>query len=89
MIRKEAWPFYRTISGVRLGWELEEPKGPTGPILATTPGERREALQCSHREDCYGHLVRWPSPTRLALEVGISILRGVKLHVEQLYLHAA
>ena len=28
MIRKVAWPFYRTISGVRLYWELEEPKGP-------------------------------------------------------------
>ena len=28
MIRKEAWPFYRTSSGVRLCWELEEPKGP-------------------------------------------------------------
>ena len=28
MIRKEAWPFYRTTSGVRLCWELEEPKGP-------------------------------------------------------------
>ena len=27
-IRKEAWSFYRTISGVRLCWELEEPKGP-------------------------------------------------------------
>ena len=26
--RKEAWPFYRTSSGVRLCWELEEPKGP-------------------------------------------------------------
>jgi len=25
-IRKEAWSFYRTISGVRLSWELEEPK---------------------------------------------------------------
>jgi len=30
VIRKEAWPFYRTISGVRLCWELEEPKGPNG-----------------------------------------------------------
>ena len=30
MIRKEAWSFYRTISGVRLCWELEEPKGPKG-----------------------------------------------------------
>ena len=28
VIRKEAWPFYRTGSGVRLCWELEEPKGP-------------------------------------------------------------
>ena len=28
MIRKEAWSFYRTISGVRLCWELKEPKGP-------------------------------------------------------------
>ena len=31
VIRKEAWPFYRTSSGVRLCWELEEPKGPKGP----------------------------------------------------------
>ena len=28
VIRKEAWSFYRTIFGVRLCWELEEPKGP-------------------------------------------------------------
>jgi hypothetical protein len=28
VIRKEAWSFYRTISGVRLCLELEEPKGP-------------------------------------------------------------
>ena len=27
-IRKEAVSFYRTISGVRLFWELEEPEGP-------------------------------------------------------------
>jgi len=30
VIRKEAWPFYRTISGVCLCWELEEPNGPKG-----------------------------------------------------------
>ena len=30
VIRKEAWPFYRTISGVGLCWDLEEPKGPKG-----------------------------------------------------------
>ena len=29
-IRKKAWPFYRTGSGVRLYWELEESKGPEG-----------------------------------------------------------
>ena len=28
VIRKEAWPLCRTSSGVRLCWELEEPKGP-------------------------------------------------------------
>ena len=33
MIRKQAWPFFRTICGVRLSKELEEPKGPKG--LAT------------------------------------------------------
>jgi len=38
-IRKEAWPFYRTIAGVRLCWELEEPKGPKG-----CDGLRVEAL---------------------------------------------
>jgi len=32
VIRKEAWPFYKTISGVRLWWELEEPKGPKGRV---------------------------------------------------------
>ena len=30
VIRKEAWPFYRTSSGVRICWELEESKGPEG-----------------------------------------------------------
>ena len=29
-LRKEAWSFYRTSSGVRLCWELEKPKGPKG-----------------------------------------------------------
>ena len=34
VIRKEACSFYRTISGVRLCWDLEEPKGPKGPKRA-------------------------------------------------------
>ena len=41
VIRKEAWSFYRTISGVRLCWELEEPEGPKGRsrhcLNATSP----------------------------------------------------
>ena len=37
MIRKEAWPFYRTISGVRLCVELEEPKGPKGKDQTLNP----------------------------------------------------
>ena len=49
MIRKEAWPFYRTSSGVRLCWELEEPKGPKGF------GAQPKSLQL--RERCA--LVRW------------------------------
>ena len=28
VIRKKAWSYYRTISGVRLCWELEGPKAP-------------------------------------------------------------
>ena len=36
--RKEAWSFHRTISGVRLCWELEEPKGPKGPRPAPASG---------------------------------------------------
>ena len=31
VIQTEAWRFYRTLSGVRLCWELEEPQGPEGP----------------------------------------------------------
>ena len=31
MIRKEAWSFYSTSSGVRLCWKLEEPTGPKDP----------------------------------------------------------
>ena len=40
MIRKEAWPFYRTSSGVCLCWELEEPKGPKGLCTVCTSGDR-------------------------------------------------
>ena len=42
VIRNEAWPFYRTISGVRLCWELEEPKGPkvTKQLQERTDGSK-------------------------------------------------
>ena len=39
VIRKEAWPFYRTSSGVRLCWELEEPKGPKGCLIQPCPAQ--------------------------------------------------
>ena len=32
VIRKEAWSFHRKKSGVRLCWELPEPKGPKGQV---------------------------------------------------------
>ena len=38
VIRKEACPFYRTSSGVRLCWELEEPKGPKGRSVTSPHG---------------------------------------------------
>ena len=41
VIRKEAWSFYRTISGVRLCWELEEPKGPQGPSSSIPASHHR------------------------------------------------
>ena len=34
VIRNEAWSFYRTISGVRLHWVVEEPTGPKGTARA-------------------------------------------------------
>ena len=33
VIRKDTWLFCRTSSGVRLCWQLEEPKGPEGVVL--------------------------------------------------------
>ena len=39
VIRKEAWSFRRTNSGVRLCWQLEEPNGPKGPRLVLAIGK--------------------------------------------------
>jgi len=56
VIPREAWPFYRTSSGVRLCWELEEPKGPKGDpsrwvinnsVHATLPHSTLDALPLS------------------------------------------
>ena len=49
-IRKEAWPFYRTISGVRLCWELEEPK---------TTKERDPKAKCFLCSHFYGRAFLW------------------------------
>ena len=37
VIRKEAWSFYRTISGVCLCCQLEEPEGPKGSTRVVPP----------------------------------------------------
>ena len=42
VIRKKAWSFYKTIFGVRLCWELEEPKRPKAPFV------ERKALLGGH-----------------------------------------
>jgi len=48
VVRKEAWPFYRTISGVRLSWELEEPKGPKGHPCPSNPLPNRFRTNMAH-----------------------------------------
>ena len=48
VIRKEAWSFYRTISGVRLCWELEEPEGPKGGSAAE---HQRIAISEEEKDD--------------------------------------
>ena len=42
MIRKEAWSFYKTISCVRLCWELGKPTGPEGLQLRVPSPEQNE-----------------------------------------------
>jgi len=46
---KEAWPFYRTISGVRLCWELEESKGPKGTVCSEPYAPDAVDKQCGRR----------------------------------------
>ena len=46
--RKEAWSFYETVSGVRLCWELEEPKGPKERVR---PPVRVEGLESAFAGD--------------------------------------
>jgi len=55
VIRKEAGPSYITISGVRLCWELEEPKGPKGPVLTHTHTHTHAPVRdCSYAEHPLG-----------------------------------
>ena len=52
--RKEAWPFYRTISGVRLCWGIEEPKGPEGPQGVNAPRTCVNAPRTSQDKQYFG-----------------------------------
>jgi len=47
--RKEAWSFCRKQSGVRLCWELEEPKGPKGQTERASERERERERE-THTE---------------------------------------
>ena len=44
VIRNEAWPSYRTSSGVRLCWELEESNGPKGLVVVPLEAEKGTIL---------------------------------------------
>ena len=54
--QEEAWSFYRTIFGVRLCWELEEPKGPKG-------GSFGDALSFQAHPTLQGYLAHPTHPT--------------------------
>ena len=58
VIRKEAWSFYRTISGVRLYWGLEEPKGPKSSL----------EVSLFARRHCQGHGGSDASPGACAVD---------------------
>ena len=67
MIRKEAWPFYRTISGVRLCWELEVPKGPKGFQKAEIQGcidTKITSIHTHHRGATHQQFRRVSNPAR-------------------------
>jgi len=63
VIRKESWPFHRTIAGVRLCWELEEPQG---PICKPASGSLASSRSSTHwKEDAWGaDTYRGTSPIR-------------------------
>ena len=90
VIRKEAWSFYRTSSGVCLCWELEQPEGPKGllrmqgyeallePHTSASSDALRAQIQAMKPLRLYGVAYRGTSATRkLRLEgwsVGIICL---------------
>ena len=74
MVRKEAWPFYRTISGVRLCWELEEPKGPEGSPLRDTVYRDPEGEQTKHHRGV--HLAAVREQCAVGAEVGCGLRLG-------------
>ena len=77
------WPFYRTISGVRLCWELEEPEGPKG----SRPADAAVTFSCKSFRDrggahvgmCVFHPAFWHSDPQweacLQTEQRLSALR--------------
>jgi len=65
VIRKEAWLFCRTNSGVRLCWELEAPNGPKGPShhdLASRGAQKLRQWSRPHALTVQGYLAHKKQP---------------------------
>ena len=68
-IRKVAWLFCRTSSGVRLCWELEEPKGPKKSRKFAPFAQRSRRTPCRHA----ARTPTAPSPGSLPAHTRLSI----------------
>ena len=98
VIRNDAWPFYRTISGVCLCWELEEPKGPQGSRDGHRAPPPEEVLLQAVLQGYIAHKKQPPplgppqgprhSPTVESWEVAVSHERGTPVIPPEEAFHA-
>ena len=79
VIRKETWPFYGTISGVRLCWELEQPNGPEGqePSLRNEPASGTKLLSlCRALSLCILSLLSFNLSCLFSLSLSLSTCKS-------------